>query len=205
MGVFTLVLLLFLSARTAPPMAGSKPTSRAPTKRKRPVEEPAENDAALATTPADLGKGLPDLEDPDEDEDKEGVPEIVEGSGDEEGGSDADSEDDDEADFTPDASEDEEDSASSADDEDDFVHGAEEAYVPPFPVARTVISTITGEPKRVYPDIEPDYDSDSSTEDVRARPLRPLPRAVLMGAGPEPDRERAAALVRRHAAHRVQR
>jgi len=30
-----------------------------------------------------------------------------------------------------------------------------------------VVSSITGRLKRVYPDIEPDYDSDSSTEEVR--------------------------------------
>lgn len=36
-----------------------------------------------------------------------------------------------------------------------------------FPKAKTVISDITGQPKRVYPPIEPDYDSDSSTEEVR--------------------------------------
>lgn len=35
-----------------------------------------------------------------------------------------------------------------------------------FPKAKVVQSDITGEPKKVYPDIEPDYDSDSSTEDV---------------------------------------
>lgn len=35
-----------------------------------------------------------------------------------------------------------------------------------FPKAKNVISDITGQPKRVYPDIEPEYDSDSSTEDV---------------------------------------
>ena len=39
-----------------------------------------------------------------------------------------------------------------------------------FPRAKTVISDITGQPKKVYPEIEPDYDSDSSTEDVRAFP-----------------------------------
>jgi len=31
-----------------------------------------------------------------------------------------------------------------------------------------VVSSITGRLKRVYPDIEPEYDSDSSTEDVSA-------------------------------------
>ena len=37
-----------------------------------------------------------------------------------------------------------------------------------FPKAKTIISSITGQQKRVYPEIEPDYDSDSSTEDVRS-------------------------------------
>ena len=36
-----------------------------------------------------------------------------------------------------------------------------------FPIAKTVISDITGQKKVVYPDIDPEYDSDSSTEDVR--------------------------------------
>ena len=36
-----------------------------------------------------------------------------------------------------------------------------------FPKAKTVISNITGQRKVVYPDIDPEYDSDSSTEDVR--------------------------------------
>jgi len=34
------------------------------------------------------------------------------------------------------------------------------------PEGKTVLSNVTGRPKRVYPEIEPDYDSDSSTEDV---------------------------------------
>lgn len=36
-----------------------------------------------------------------------------------------------------------------------------------FPKSKNIISAITGHPKRVYPEIEPEYDSDSSTEDVR--------------------------------------
>lgn len=35
-----------------------------------------------------------------------------------------------------------------------------------FPKGKNVISDITGELKIVYPEIEPEYDSDSSTEDV---------------------------------------
>ncbi|KAF7301443.1 Ribosome biogenesis protein ERB1 [Mycena indigotica] len=38
-----------------------------------------------------------------------------------------------------------------------------------FPKPKTIISDITGQPKRVYPEIEPDYDSDSSTEDTQNR------------------------------------
>ena len=46
-----------------------------------------------------------------------------------------------------------------------------------FPKAKTVVSGITKQPKLVYPEIEPEYDSDSSTEDVSdALPnLFPLP------------------------------
>jgi ribosome biogenesis protein ERB1 len=35
-----------------------------------------------------------------------------------------------------------------------------------FPRSKVVLSDITGQKKTVYPEIEPDYDSDSSTEDV---------------------------------------
>ena len=35
-----------------------------------------------------------------------------------------------------------------------------------FPKPKNVVSDITNQPKLVYPEIEPDYDSDSSTEDV---------------------------------------
>jgi ribosome biogenesis protein ERB1 len=35
-----------------------------------------------------------------------------------------------------------------------------------FPKSKRVVSDITGQTKVVYPEIEPDYDSDSSTEDV---------------------------------------
>ncbi|KAJ3803108.1 NUC169 domain-containing protein [Lentinula aff. detonsa] len=38
-----------------------------------------------------------------------------------------------------------------------------------FPKAKTIVSGITGQEKRVYPEIEPEYDSDSSTEDTPNR------------------------------------
>ena len=49
-----------------------------------------------------------------------------------------------------------------------------------FPKAKTVISDITGQPKRVYPEIEPDYDSDSSTEDVRKLTLPRMLRLAFV-------------------------
>ena len=73
---------------------------------------------------------------------------------------------------------DEEDERSSVDNEDSESEGEEQddedassnddLHI--FPRGKTVISDITGRPKKIYPDIEPDYDSDSSTEDVRAFP-----------------------------------
>lgn len=63
------------------------------------------------------------------------------------------SEDDDD----DDGEEEEEESTSSDSDSDLHI----------FPESKTIVSQITGQPKRVYPEIEPDYDSDSSTEDVR--------------------------------------
>jgi ribosome biogenesis protein ERB1 len=44
--------------------------------------------------------------------------------------------------------------------------GSDDSELQIFPKAKTVISDITGHPKRVYPEIEPEYDSDSSTEEA---------------------------------------
>ena len=63
------------------------------------------------------------------------------------------------------ASEDDEDE--DEDEEDEESENLSDDDLRIFPKSKTVISDITGQPKRVYPDIEPDYDSDSSTEDVR--------------------------------------
>jgi ribosome biogenesis protein ERB1 len=51
-------------------------------------------------------------------------------------------------------------------DKDDENSGSE-SDLEIFPKAKIIISDITGEQKRVFPEIEPEYDSDSSTEDVR--------------------------------------
>ncbi|THV03308.1 BOP1NT-domain-containing protein [Dendrothele bispora CBS 962.96] len=57
--------------------------------------------------------------------------------------------------------EDEEEESESEPDDEDPLHV--------FPKAKTVVSDITGQLKRVFPKIEPDYDSDSSTEDAPNR------------------------------------
>ncbi|KAG6890935.1 Ribosome biogenesis protein erb1 [Termitomyces sp. Mi166 len=51
--------------------------------------------------------------------------------------------------------------------DDDDSSDADSLHV--FPKAKIIVSDITGQPKRVYPEIEPDYDSDSSTEDAPNR------------------------------------
>lgn len=101
-----------------------------------------------------------EMQSEDEDEDQEPIsddgevdefPEI-----DARSDSEADEEDDDEPDEDEDESQEDEESEDEASDDDLHI----------FPKVKTIISGITGQPKRVYPEIEPDYDSDSSTEDV---------------------------------------
>lgn len=50
------------------------------------------------------------------------------------------------------------------DDETENDSEAESLHI--FPKAQTIISDVTKQPRVLYPEIEPDYDSDSSTEDV---------------------------------------
>jgi ribosome biogenesis protein ERB1 len=57
--------------------------------------------------------------------------------------------------------EDDEESSEASSDADSGLHI--------FPESKTILSNITGQPKHVYPEIEPDYDSDSSTEDAPNR------------------------------------
>lgn len=72
---------------------------------------------------------------------------------------DASSDTEDEGDDEDELEDEEEEAEGESDASDDSLHV--------WPKPKTVISDITGQPIRVYPDIEPDYDSDSSTEDVR--------------------------------------
>lgn len=64
-----------------------------------------------------------------------------------------------------DEDEDEEDEPDVSDEDESEDASDDDFHI--FPRPKTIISDITGQPKRVYPPIEPDYDSDSSTEDVR--------------------------------------
>jgi ribosome biogenesis protein ERB1 len=50
--------------------------------------------------------------------------------------------------------------------EDSYASDSDSDDLGIFPKAKTIVSDITGQPKKVYPEIEPDYDSDSSTEEV---------------------------------------
>jgi ribosome biogenesis protein ERB1 len=71
-----------------------------------------------------------------------------------------------------DSEDDEEEEDEGSEDEEESLSEDDELSI--FPKAKTVVSVITGQPKKVYPEIEPDYDSDSSTEDVRLSSLLQL-------------------------------
>lgn len=105
-------------------------------------------------------------------------------------------------------------SSSEEDEEDEDEEDGEESEgensndtddLSPFPKPKTIISDITGQPKRVYPAIEADYDSDSSTEDVGAIELEGVPFWPYdnMTTGSQSRRTYTYALVRRYAAYRL--
>lgn len=80
--------------------------------------------------------------------------------------SDSDNEDSEGSDFN---SEDEEEDKDEGEEEDGL--DSDDSEIRIFPKAKTIVSDITGHPKIVYPEIEPNYDSDSSTEDVSLHPF----------------------------------
>jgi len=128
-------------------------------KRKQTINE--QLDAINAVHFPDGGLDLLEEEDePEQESDSDNVdafPEI-------DAGSDTDEEDEGESPVDDEGSSESEDV--EQDDQDAF--SDDDLHI--FPRAKTIISDITGQPKKVYPEIEPDYDSDSSTEDVRASP-----------------------------------
>lgn len=131
-----------------------KDSGRKSTKRKQVEEEEVAQPTEL---PSNGGlEMLSDEEDGDASSDDGHVdefPEIVDESSSEESDYE-DEEDEDE--------EEEEDSEDNGDESD--ANSDDSLHV--FPKAKTIISDITQQPKIVYPEIEPNYDSDSSTEDV---------------------------------------
>ncbi|KAF9468961.1 ribosome biogenesis protein ERB1 [Collybia nuda] len=65
--------------------------------------------------------------------------------------------------------EDDSDEEDNEDGEDDSNFDSDDSELHVFPKPKTITSKITGQQKRVYPEIDPHYDSDSSTEDAPNR------------------------------------
>ncbi|KAF8485024.1 BOP1NT-domain-containing protein [Russula ochroleuca] len=130
-------------------------------KRKQPIKEKSSDGSDSEHFPdggLDLLSGDEDEDGPVQESDSDGVdafPEIDAGSDTDEEGEQSPRDDDDSSE-SEEGGQDDEDALS-----DDDLHI--------FPRAKTAISDITGHPKKVYPEIEPDYDSDSSTEDAPNR------------------------------------
>jgi ribosome biogenesis protein ERB1 len=130
------------------------------TKKRKQAYEDAEPPAELSnfSAPVESLEMLSDEEGPEDDAASDDgqvdrFPEIDAASDSEEEGSFGDEEDEEDSEGTDEEDFEEENSDDSLDRDI-------------FPKPKTIISDITGHPKRVYPEIEPDYDSDSSTEDV---------------------------------------
>lgn len=130
-------------------------------KKKRKAVEESEEDVPELTFPQNVGLELNSEGEESEGDDSEGevedFPEIDPES-DSEDEEEHDEEDVEEDELTEDG-DGESDDGASEDISDDELRI--------FPRPKTITSDITGRPKRVYPPIEPDYDSDSSTEEVR--------------------------------------
>ncbi|KAF8639737.1 hypothetical protein AX17_000999 [Amanita inopinata Kibby_2008] len=110
-----------------------------------------EEDEREASSDGDEVEEFPEIDagtDTEEDEGEEG---------------DEDDEDDDEGE------EEEELEDEESQDEDESAVSSDVSDLHIFPKAKTLVSDITGQPKRVYPEIEPEYDSDSSTENAPNR------------------------------------
>lgn len=128
-----------------------------------------EDDAPVASATLKLS-GLDMLTDDEDDDYAESDGEVDEFP-EIDAASDTDEDDEGEEDFSGDDEEDEEDEPDEEESSSEDSELESDHHVGPR--AKTVISDITGQPKKVYPDIEPDYDSDSSTEEVCTTPRSP--------------------------------
>ena len=159
---FSTVRIVFKHSRSDKPKKKHEMAPLAPhRKRKQPIIEQSDgSDSELFPNGGlDLLSGDEDEDGPVQESDSDEVdafPEI-------DAGSDTDEDDEelpgDDVDHSE-SDEEEEDDEDALSDDDLHI----------FPRAKTVVSDITGQLKKVYPEIEPDYDSDSSTEDVRVFP-----------------------------------
>ncbi|KAJ3977265.1 NUC169 domain-containing protein [Lentinula raphanica] len=132
----------------------------APTRSSKKRKQDDEDEALVASNNINIEMQSDEEEGEEIESDDGGVDEFPEIDA----GSDEDSEED-----WGDGSDEEE-----SDDEEDRANGEasddnsqEDLHI--FPTAKTIVSDITGQEKRVYPEIEPEYDSDSSTEDTPNR------------------------------------
>jgi hypothetical protein len=125
---------------------------RKPTKRKQVDEEDVGPEDLQATGSLEMLSDEEDAGDTSSDDGQvDEFPEIV-----------------DESDSDESEEEDDDDDGESQEDDEHDDEGAEsDDSLHIFPKAKVVVSEITHQPKTVYPEIEPDYDSDSSTEEVR--------------------------------------
>lgn len=124
---------------------------RKPAKRKQVDEEDVSPEDLQATGSLEMLSDEEDAGDTSSDDGQvDEFPEIVDES------------DSDESDF-----EEDDDDEGQEDDEHDDEGAESDDSLHIFPKAKVVVSEITHQPKTVYPEIEPDYDSDSSTEEVR--------------------------------------
>ncbi|KAL5508331.1 ERB1 [Sanghuangporus vaninii] len=127
------------------------------TKKRKHVSKDAEvrqeipEDVGLEMQSEDESEGSAGNSEDEDEEEAEEFPGIGAGSDTESGGDEKDEESEEDEETT---SEDELDEGSGS---DDSLHV--------FPRSKTIKSEITGKPKKVYPEIEPDYDSDTSIED----------------------------------------
>ncbi|KAI9510437.1 BOP1NT-domain-containing protein [Russula earlei] len=123
-------------------------------KRKQTVDELS--DASDTVSFPDGGPDLPSVDQEDDEVGQESDSDDVDAFPEIDAGSETDGEDD-------------EDSSESEHEGQDYEDASTDDDLHIFPRARTIISDITGQPKKVYPEIEPNYDSDSSTEDAPTR------------------------------------
>ncbi|KAJ3836959.1 NUC169 domain-containing protein [Lentinula raphanica] len=132
----------------------------APTRSSKKRKQDDEDEALVASNNINIEMQSDEEEGEEIESDDGGVDEFPEIDA----GSDEDSEEDWGNGSDEEESDDEEDGANGEGSDD---NSQEDLHI--FPTAKTIVSDITGQEKRVYPEIEPEYDSDSSTEDTPNR------------------------------------